>query len=274
VTIHGARGGNTGAGGIDYVPRVNTRPRRAGLAAVIAALALPASAAAEPERPPTATARTLAAEGGFTPVIARAGGSVGGAAIAATSWDGARGRAALDVAGEVQIYGPIRIVARVDDLTRATARPGAGIGVRLLDETRHGVATTAYLVYKAEGFTAPEGELEATVAFGRRLGPIRAGAALAYGQDLEANDRDAEVAVMALAEPAPGVFAGVTGRYRDSLGSRGEATMVRDLIAGVTATWTVDRFAFTALAGLAGVETLAAPFTTGLATTLSLGAAF
>jgi hypothetical protein len=136
------------------------------------------------------------------------------------------------------------------------------------------VSSTAYLLYKTEGFTEPEGELEATLSFARHLGPVRAGLSVAYGQDPEGNERDGEVAAVAHVEPVHGVFAGVVGRYRDALGSRGEAGVIRDVIAGATGTFAIGRFAITGLAGIAGIQTQTTSMRTGLAATLAVGAAF
>jgi hypothetical protein len=225
--------------------------------------------------PHVALAARLANDGAFTPTVARAGHGDGAAVIVSSQWDGARDRATLDVGGELQIWGPIRVVARVADVTREDARPGAGVGVAILDEARHGVASTAYLVYKAEGWTAPEGEIEAQLAFGRKLGPVRGTAAIAYGQDPEGDDRDGELALAAHVAPLDALVVGVAGRYRDALGSKAEETiMKRELIGGATATYTFDRFAISALAGVVAVETATVPWTTGPAATLSVGAAF
>lgn len=245
------------------------------VATAASATAQPAGDADDASSPHDSVAARLAHDDAFTPMIVRAGGGPGGFAFAAATWDSVRNRGALDVAGELAVWGPIRIVARVDDATRESARPGAGVGVTLLDEARHGVASTAYLVYKAEGWTAPDGELEAQLAFAKSLGAVRTTFDVAYGQDPEGDDFDGEVALAAHIAPVPGVIVGVSGRYRDSLGSHAEETaMKRELIAGATSTFTHGRYAVSGLLGVAAVETASMPMTTGPAAIVSFGTAF
>jgi hypothetical protein len=71
------------------------------------------------------------------------------------------------------------------------------------------------------------------------------------------------------------VFAGALARYRDALGTTGEA-LARDAFGGASATLVVDRVAITALAGVSGVERTGTGqhFATGPAATLAIGAAF
>src|SRR5262249_18752488 len=146
--------------------------------------------------------------------------------------------------------------------------------VQILQEAKHGVSFSGYLQYKPEGFTEPEGEVEAVLAFGKKLGDIRATANLAYGQDPEAAERDGEIALAGLYPVRPDLLAGLTARYRDALGSTKEA-INRDLVGGATATFTVNRFAISALAGIAMIELQGGlPRQTGAIGTLAVGAAF
>ncbi len=54
------------------------------------------------------------------------------------------------------------------------------------------------VLYKAEGFNEPEGEIELVLSAGKRLGRTMLLANLAYGQDPEARERDGEVRAAAL----------------------------------------------------------------------------
>jgi hypothetical protein len=155
------------------------------------------------------------------------------------------------------------------------ARPGIGAAIQFLDEQRHGVSSSAYLSYKPEGFSEPEGEIEALVSFGKQLGPIHGTLNLAYGQDPEARERDGEAALALRVEPVHGLFAGVVGRYRDALGSGGENGVIRDLIAGASATYAFGKLGVTLTGGIAGVETTTSgSMEAGPAGVLSLGAVF
>jgi hypothetical protein len=128
---------------------------------------------------------------------------------------------------------------------------------------------TAYLLYKAEGFSEPEGEIEAAMALAH--GPLMG--SVTFGQDADAHDRDLEAALAARFELTRGVFAGAMARYRDALGTTGEA-LARDAFGGAMATLAVDRVAITAMAGAAGVQRIGSRFEAGAAATLAIGTAF
>jgi hypothetical protein len=139
------------------------------------------------------------------------------------------------------------------------------------------VSSSAYFSYKAEGFTEPEGELEALVSFGKQLGPVHGTLNVAYGQDPEGNERDGELALGLHIEPMHGLFTGVIGRYRDALGSNGDkgTGILRDALGGASATYVLGNFGLTATAGIAGVETTTSgSMQTGAAAAFSVGAAF
>ena len=225
---------------------------------------------------PRPTARQLADDTAFTPGIARATGRGRALTVAAMTWNGAAksNQTTLDVIGEVGIWGPVRLVLQVTNVFD-TARPGIGAAIQFLDEARHGVASSAYLSYKAEGFSEPEGEIEALLSFAKHVGPLRGTLNIAYGQDPEARERDGEAAVALHVEPMPGLFAGVVGRYRDALGSGGEKGVIRDVLAGATATYAIGVVGVTVTGGIAGVELdTEGSMKTGPAGVLSVGATF
>lgn len=243
-------------------------PRQARADGSLAEASPPASAAA------AVTAR-LAGDGSYSPVLSGPSEIGRGFAAVSAGYSTVTEDVTLDVTGQVHLYQRFSLVLRVDDVTGDEPRPGIGGMVHLLDEARHGVDANGYLLYKAEGFSEPEGELEALASFGHTFGAVRAVANLAYGQDPEGNERDGEVAVAAQLHPADPLYAGVVGRYRDALGSRGEGGVVRDLFAGVGATYALDRFGVSGLVGLSEVETQAAgSFEGGAAASVTVGAAF
>jgi hypothetical protein len=214
----------------------------------------------------------FAAEGAFTPGVFRAYDSGNGFVTAAMTMDRARDRVLFDALGEAHVWGPFRALVRVLDVFDA-AKPGIGVGAQVLDERSHGVAATAYLQFKTEGFTEPEGELELVLAFGKQLGGVRTGANLAYGQDPEGNERDAEAALSAQIEPHANVLVGAVARYRDGLGTMKEP-IARDAYGLLTGTFVTGRFAIVGAAGVAMVELHGMPREVGPAATLSIGAGF
>jgi len=251
--------------------------RRGSIAALMIAIASPVAHAESTDvgDEQRIAARDLAADDAFTPGIARATGRGQAFAVAAMTWNGAAtdNETTLDMIGELRVFGPVRLVLQVSKVFD-TARPGIGAAVQWLDEQKHGVASSAYLSFKTEGFSEPEGEIEAVLSFGKYLGPLRGTLNVAYGQDPEGNERDGEAAAALHLEPIRGLFAGVVGRYRDALGSRKEE-VIRDVLAGASATLTLGKIGVTVTSGIAGVETkTSGSMKTGAAGVLSLGAAF
>lgn len=229
----------------------------------------------------TIAARAPANDDSFTPALTHATGPARAGVTSTLTLNGASHTSTLDLNGEVQVFGPVRLVLRVDNVTASgtngKARPGIGAAVQLLDERRHGIAGSAYLSYKAEGFTEGEGEIEGLMALAKQLGPVHGTLNLAYGQDPEGNERDGEAALGLHVEPVRGLFTGVVGRFRDALGSNGDkgTGVLRDALGAASATYVIGRFGVTASAGIAGVKTVnSGTMQTGPAAAFSFGAVF
>jgi hypothetical protein len=229
----------------------------------------------EPAEEPI-VARAPANDDSFTPGLTHSSLQGRGVMTGVVAWNGASHSTEMDFNGEVQIWGPLRLVLRVDNVT-VKARPGIGAAVQWLDERKHGVSSSAYFSYKAEGFTEGEGELEGLVSFGKQLGAVHGTLNLAYGQDPEGVERDGEVALGLHIEPIRGLFTGVVGRFRDALGSNGDkgTGILRDALGGVSATYVLGSFGVTGTAGIAGVETTTSgSMQAGAAAGVSVGAVF
>jgi len=231
--------------------------------AVLSSLLLPASfayAETTDETAPDIAARAPANDDAFTPALTHSSWQGRGAVTATFNVNGASKINTLDLNGEFHVFGPFRLVLRVDNVlgdSGGNARPGIGAAVQMLDERKHGVSGSAYLSYKAEGFTEGEGEIEGLVSFGKQLGAVHGTLNLAYGQDPEAVERDGEVALGLHIEPIRGLFTGVVGRFRDALGSDGDkgTGVLRDALGGATATYVIGNVGLTAMAGFGGIET-------------------
>ena len=225
-------------------------------------------------------ARGPANDDSFTPGLTHASGPARASIVSALTLNGAGHTTTLDINGELQVWGPFRLVMRVDNVAASNngkARPGIGAAVQMLDEGKHGVAGSAYFSYKAEGFTEAEGELEGLLSFGKQFGAVHSTLNLAYGQDPEGNERDGELALGLHIEPIRGLFTGVIGRYRDALGSNGDkgTGVLRDALGALSATYAIGRFGVTASAGLAGVKTTTSNgMQTGAQAAFGVGAVF
>jgi hypothetical protein len=152
-------------------------------------------------------ARELATSASFTPGILRATSAGNGFVNVASDFDGSTSTVRVSALGEVNLGWRVRGAVRLLDAFSDKPRPGIGAGLRWLDGD---TTSTAYLFYKTEGFTEPEGELEALLSFEHAFGAVRAGANVAYGQDPEGNERDGELALVAHVEPRTGWFIGGT----------------------------------------------------------------
>lgn len=207
------------------------------------------------------SARAAANDDSFTPGLTHATGPLQAGVTATATAEGATHTSTVDLNGEVHVWGPARLVLRVDNVFAANggkARPGIGAAIQLLDERKHGVASSAYFSYKAEGFTEAEGEIESLVSFGKQLGAVHGTLNLAYGQDPDGVERDGEIALGLHVEPIHGLFTGVVGRFRDALGSNGDkgTGILRDGLGAATATYVIGRIGLTASAGVVGVKVL------------------
>ncbi|HSN27643.1 MAG TPA: hypothetical protein VLT45_15230 [Kofleriaceae bacterium] len=188
-------------------------------------------------------------------------GDGGGFVLGQSDWNSVSGLT-LTGGAEIPVWRHLRAVLRIDDFA-GNGRPGAGLAYVLAPYA------TAYVLYKAEGFSEPEGEVEGAIALAR--GPLAG--SLTFGQDADAKNRDVEGAVAARFAIADRVFAGAMARYRDALGTTGEP-LARDGLAGAVATIVVDRVAVSAVAGVAGVQKVGQRFEAGPAATLAISAAF
>jgi hypothetical protein len=71
------------------------------------------------------------------------------------------------------------------------------------------------------------------------------------------------------------VLVGVTGTYRDALGSGGDLGVLRDAFGGFTGTVVAGPVAITAMAGIAGLQTMGTSgMTAGPSVTLAVGTGF
>jgi hypothetical protein len=210
----------------------------------------------------SSSAPRLAAGENLAYVVAPASAS---SVAVTTAWDGARHDGVGRAAAEVSIAHRVSIVGGAAHEASATWRPYVGAKLAIMP----GLAVT--VAYKAEGFVQPEGEVEATVAFGHRLGAAYVIANATYGQDIDAHQRDAEAAAAALVPIGP-VVASATARARFGLGSMTELGASWDAIADVGAALPFDRYAVRAGLGISMVSAMQVAM--GPVATLSLSASF
>lgn len=170
-------------------------------------------------------------------------------------YDSARERMQLEAIADVTIIGPValRLGAqygqRQDDF-----RPTVGLRVQALSQERQGIDLGVGAFYKPEGFTEPEGEIEAMLMFARRFGRVATFANLVYGQDPEGHERDGELRLGALYSLTTPLQVGVDARLRVDLGTEEEQREEEggaefDLVLGPTASYAFGAIALIAQAG-------------------------
>lgn len=236
----------------------------------------PALAEDDTTSPATAKPTTfdMAQDGSFAPSMQPANNTSDVRVLAVSNYNRTTRDTTLDLVGELGVYEHLHLVLRVDNVA-SHGRPGVGAAYQFLTEAKNGVSSTAYLVYKTEGFTEVEGEIEGLVAFGKTFGAVRSVLNIAYGQDADGKERDGELALHVDLPVTTRVLVGATGTYRDALGSGGDLGVLRDAFGGFTGTVVAGPVAVTAMAGLAGLQTMGTSgMTSGPAVYLAVGTGF
>lgn len=176
-------------------------------------------------------------------------------ALAAGSggYDTARAGGLFDSAAEVRVWGPIALRAGVtysNDTRRM--RPSVGARAQILRQAAHGIDGSLSSCFKTEGFDETEGEIESTLAIGRRFDRLYLLGNLAYGQDPEGNERDGELRASVLRGYGRATL-GAEIRGRSAIGAQhGSHSAVEprfDAVGGPIAMFAVSSFVLFAEVG-------------------------
>ncbi|MEY4512082.1 MAG: hypothetical protein RLZZ450_4204 [Pseudomonadota bacterium] len=175
-------------------------------------------------------------------------------------YDTARKSARFESTVDATLYGPLAARVTVEYGERAgSLRPGGGLRVQALSQDKHWLDLTVAVLYRAEGFTEAEGEIEGVVALSRRVGRWGVFANLVYGQDPEGNERDGEVRLATLYDLGE-LQVGLDARVRIDLGAEGESRAGKkeeeaefDAQTGALAMYSLGPVALLASAGFSGV---------------------
>jgi hypothetical protein len=175
-------------------------------------------------------------------------------------YDTARKSGRFESTVDATLYGPIAARVTVEYGEHGgELRPGGGLRVQALSQEKHWLDLTVAVLYRAEGFTEAEGEIEGVIALARRIGRWGVFANLVYGQDPEGNERDGEVRLATLYDLGD-LQLGVDARVRIDLGEEGarekrkEEEAEFDAHAGALATYSLGPVALLASAGFSGVS--------------------
>ena len=133
-------------------------------------------------------------------------------------WNGGDRRAVVAAAIEATVLPGLSVLANatyggISD----HARPAIGVAYQLLDPRGGNIGARLSLSYKPEGFTEPDGEIESVLVLSRPIpnGVLRG--MVAYGQDPDRHEADAEGGASLVQRITPDVVVGGTFRYRRGL---------------------------------------------------------
>ncbi len=247
--------------------------------ALLASFSHSALAEGDDAAPSTAAVPAAASSGAFLPTtMAARTADTRGWVSTLGGYDGGRKSALVLGTASVRVFGPIDVQAgAVYTESSDRLRPSFGARVQLLREGRHGLDGAVAVLYKPEGLTEGEGEIELVLAAATHFGPLGTFANVVYGQDPEAAERDGEVRLAALYAISEQLHAGADVRFRFDLGSDGGKRAARqeaeaDLLALGTTSYSIGPIALSASAGLSVVKL--ATTRTGAAALAGLGTAF
>ena len=186
-------------------------------------------------------------------------------------WDGAAHRAEVDATVEATVFDRASVFATAQlGGVSTTARPAIGAAYQLVDPRTGTTGARVSVAYKPEGFTEPEGELESVLVLSQRFGGDVVRARLAYGQDPEGRESDAELGGSYL-NRVGNVELGVTSRYRHAIKVKTLAEPRWDLISGVVGAYLRGRSRIELLVGVDALAYGTDPAQTGVVGLVSVG---
>jgi hypothetical protein len=224
-------------------------------------------------------AQKAVADGYFLPeTLSARVNTVRAVGFGSAGYDSSRRGPLIDSAVEAGVWGPfaLRFQATYSNDTDKM-RPGFGGRVQLLRQEKHALDAAVTVLFKTEGFTETEGELETFASVGRRFERVSIVGDLGYGQDPEGNERDGEIHA-ALFHQHGWLMYGLDSRVRFAIGAQhGRAATtepVFDFVAGPVAMAATGIGAVFAQAGPSAFELDHGPIQMGVAALAGVGAAY
>jgi hypothetical protein len=203
---------------------------------------------------PAGFAQEAVDDGTLLPISLSVAPARRGVAVSGLLWSTNGDAAVLDAYAEARVWRTLAIDAGVAGVLGDPMRPRVGASYLFATERSLGVSLRGAVHYKTEGFSEPEGEIELGLTGARHLGATLVAVGMAYGQDPEGNERDAELMAATSSPLARSWSAGAFARGRVSLGEKIENGKTLDALVGVQTTVAFGRVAFTAQAGAEGVD--------------------
>jgi hypothetical protein len=182
----------------------------------------------------------------------------------------------FETVAEAQIFGRVSLRAG-GSYFGETFRPEAGLRLDALRQERHGVDLAVLGVYETKGFNTVRA-VTARVAVSRTFGNTRLVSNVGYGIGLEEGEGYGDFRLAGLHGITEKLHIGVDSRLRmdlerDSDEPPGEPDW--EVVAGPVATYAIDRFIVSAMAGYSAMKyRLVGGTSTGAIGTLGFGAVF
>lgn len=198
-------------------------------------------------------------------------------ARAEVNWSGASGTASAGARAEVRLWRALSVFAGAAGGFAGEAsrvRPNVGAAYQLLDPRRDAVGLRVQMEYKPEGLVEPEGEIETAVALSRRIGRGAISLTAVYGQDPEATEQDAELALEGRAPITARATLGFAARGRRSLGTPKNGEPRADALAAPFAAIALGRYQIAAACGVAAIERPDTTTAVGVLTSLGVTVAW
>jgi hypothetical protein len=152
------------------------------------------------------------------------------------------------------------------------ARPAIGAAYQLIDPRTGNYSARISLAYKPEGFNEPEGEIESVLVGSRQFGADALRGMVAYGQDADHREADAELGASYVHRASEHFVVGGTARYRRGLKSKpGANEPLWDAVAGAIAGGVWGRTRVELLVGDDTVSFTAGTAQSGILGLLSIG---
>ena len=186
-----------------------------------------------------------------------------GTSAVGTGWAGYNSASSMPVfnaTAEAWIVPRVSLVAGFGSTPQpgtGSLRAQGGARVLVLDQGRHGVNAGLAFVYRQDRFTNEGGMLEWSAMLSRRWGADMAIANLAYAQDGEGDDHEAEIRLVGVRDLGGGLHVALDNRVRTLLSSSDphraqHSNPTLEFNAGPLLAYTVGKFALATEAGVSG----------------------
>jgi hypothetical protein len=150
-------------------------------------------------------------------------------------------------------------------------RPSVGAAYQIVDPRNGPNGARVTVAYKPEGFTESEGEIESVLVLSRKIRSDTVRVRVAYGQDPEGRESDAEGGGSFMHRATDHIVVGASSRYRHAIKVKTNLEPRWDLISGAVCGYVAGRSRVEVLVGVDSIAYTPSPAQTGMVGLLSVG---